>query len=249
MIWMAAEPLIIRDPEPALNWFLENSQTATPLSGQLVRKTMRRICDSQEAEKLNVALDFIAAIPSAAATLAVAALDGLLEGQRGKALVPSRPPADFLAKLAKSPNTEVVARGRRLGTLWGDAAALQSTLKLIADGKANVDQRLQAIQSVRQQKIDAVRETLVKVLAQNDSEKLAQEILRALSEIGGDALAEEILSHWKNYGAATKRLAAEVLTSRGNWTRAFLTAVETKTVEPSEIPVPVLRSLTQSKDD
>lgn len=249
MIWQAAEPKVAQEADPALAWLLENGAATMPLSGQLTRKIMRRLCDLQQAAQLNAALDFITAVLADAAPLAIAALDGLLDGQRGKALVPARPPGEFLAKLAKNSNPEVVSRARQLGTMWGDAAALQSSLKLIQDGQANLDQRLQAIQSVKQQKIDAVRQALVRVLLQSNPERIVQETLRALSEVGGDSLAEDILGHWKNYNAATKRLACEVLTSRGNWARSFLTAVENKVVDRGEIPVPVIRSLTQSKDD
>jgi putative membrane-bound dehydrogenase-like protein len=249
MIWMAVEPKLVQNLEPALEWLRENGPAKMPLSGQIVRKTMRRICDLQQADKLSLALDFVAAIPGESSALALAALDGLLEGQRGKALVPSRPPGVFLAKLAQSSNSEVVSRARQLGTMWGDAAALQGTLKLIQDAQGDLDQRLQAVQSVKQQKIDAVREALVKVLAQKSPEKMIQETIRALSEVGGDSLPDEIIKPWKSYSAATKRTAAEVLTSRANWARSFLTAVEKKIVEPSEIPLTVIRSLTQSRDE
>lgn len=249
MIWMAAEPGFARDHQPALGWLLENGPGIMPLSGEITRKAMRRICDSQKPDFLDSALDFIAAIPGDAAPFALAALEGLIEGQKGKALMPGRPPTEFLGKLAKSSNPSVVARAQQLGTLWGDAAALQGTLKVIQDSQASIDQRVQAIQSVKQQKLDAVRELLVTVLAQSNPERLVQETLRALSEIGGENLPGEIVNRWKKFSPASQRVAAEVLTSRVSWTRAFITAIENKVVSAADLPVTVVRSLVNSRDD
>ncbi|MBM3838735.1 MAG: dehydrogenase [Verrucomicrobia bacterium] len=249
MIWMAAEPLAARDPQPALDWLIENGPDSMPLSGELTRKLMRRLCDTQDSAKLDAAVEFVQAIPESASALAVAALDGLIEGQKGKALVPSRPPGAFVARLSKSASPDVASRARQLGTLWGDAAALSATLKLVENSQASLEQRLQALQSVKQQKTDAVREALVRLLGQTSAERLAQETLRALGEIGGDSLPEEIMRRWKAFSPATQRVAAEVLTSRGNWTRAFITALESKTVSPSDLPVTVVRSLVNSRDD
>jgi putative membrane-bound dehydrogenase-like protein len=249
MIWMAAEPGFARDPRTILAWMVENGKATMPLSGDLARKAMRRICDSQKADGLDLALQFITALPEDAAPLAVAALDGLIEGQKGKALMPGKSSAEFLDKLAKSPNQVVVARSRQLGTMWGDAAALQETLKLIQDSLAGVDPRVQAIQAVKQQKIDAVREALVKVLAQSNPDKIVQESLRALSEIGGDNLPGEIVKLWKTFTPSSQRVAAEVLVSRANWARAFITTLENKVIAPADLPLTVVRSLVNSRDD
>ncbi|MBI2946554.1 MAG: dehydrogenase [Verrucomicrobia bacterium] len=249
MIWMAAEPLAARDPQPALDWLIENGPDTMPLSGELTRKLMRRLCDTQDTAKLDAATDFVQAIPESAPALAVAALDGLIDGQKGKALVPSRPPGEFVARLSKNANADVASRARQLGTLWGDAAALSATLKLVESSQASLEQRLQALQSVKQQKTDAVREALVRLLEQSNLERLAQETLRALGEVGGDSLPEEIMRRWKKFSPATQRVAAEVMTSRGNWTRAFITALENKIVSPSDLPVTVVRSLVNSRDD
>jgi len=249
MIWMAAEPQIGRDPDGALAWLIENGPSAMPLSADLTRKVMRRICDSQRPDRLDTALDFVTAIPENAAPLALAALDGLIEGQKGKALMPARSPADFVNKLAKSSNPEIVSRSRQLGAMWGDAAALQASLKVIQNPQTGIDQRVQAIQSVKQQKIDAVRDVLIAMLAAPSAERIVQESLRALGEVGGDQLPSEILKRWKTFTPASQRVAAEVLTSRNPWTRAFITALENKAISPADLPVTVVRSLVNSRDD
>lgn len=249
MIWMAGEPGFARDPRIAMDWIVENGTTAVPLTSQLARKAMRRICDTQRPESLDLALDFVQQLANRSAPLTLAALDGLLEGQKGKALVPRRAPADFLAALSRNGNGDIVAKARQLGTLWGDAAALQTSLVLVTNPNADLEQRLQAIQSIRQHKIDAVRETLLQVLSQNGPERVLQESIRALGEVGSDDLPGLMLKRWKDLSPSLRRAASDVLISRRNWARAFITGIENRTIDPTELPVPVIRTLLTSNDD
>lgn len=249
LAWMGIEPLFAADPGPGLSWLAENGGSIGSLGPKLARKCMRRICDMQNGEMLNVALEFIAAISPTETAMTVAALDGLLEGQQGKALFPTRSPAQFIANLSKSSNTDIQSRARQLGTLWGDAAALQNTLRLIQNSTASVEQRIQAVESVKQQKIDAVRNVLLNVATPKQPERVAEQAIRVLGEVGGDNVAVQLLPRWKSMTPKLRRAIADVLTSRRPWTQAFLSAVERKEISLGEIPVPVIRSLLESKDD
>ncbi|MDA1273476.1 MAG: c-type cytochrome [Verrucomicrobia bacterium] len=249
MVWMAAEPLIGQDPAPVFEWLLENGTETMPLSGRIAHKTMRRVCDTQSAANLDAGLEFILAVSEKSDSLALAALEGLVDGQKGKALVPRTSPAAFVAALSKSANPEVASRARQLGTLWGDAAALNATLLVIENRGADLDSRLRAIQSVRQQKIDAVRDALMRILAPGTPDPIVQAALRALGEIGGDALPDQILKRWKEFAPASQNVASEVLISRRPWMRAFITGLEDKIVSAADLPVTVVRSLVESNDD
>jgi putative membrane-bound dehydrogenase-like protein len=250
LAWMAAEPAIAENPQPALDWVRDHGVETMPLSGRLLAKTMRRICDARRAEFLDAAVEFLGSLPADAAPLALAAVNGLIEGQKGKALTPGRSPAQTLAKLTSSPNQELAARARELGALWGDAAAMRAALQLAADPRAAADQRIQSIQVVRQLKNDDTRSAMLQLVAQDNPERVAVEALRALGEIGGDnRVAESLLIQWPRFSPGARAAAAEVLASRNSWSQVFLDAVERKTVAASEIPITVVRALFQSKDN
>ena len=136
-----------------------------PLSGRLLAKTMRRICDSAHGEFLNEAVDFLGSLPVEAAPLALAGISGLIEGQKGKVLPPGRLASEVLAKLSSSPNRELAARAQELGALWGDAAAMRAALKLADDPRANPDERVKAIQVVRRLKNDETRDAMLQLVA------------------------------------------------------------------------------------
>jgi putative membrane-bound dehydrogenase-like protein len=249
MAWMAAEPAIAANPQPALNWLRDHGRATMPLSGQLLAKTMRRICDTRRTEWLDAAVDFLASLPADAAPLALAGVQGLIEGQKGKALRPAKPVSELLANLAASPNKALAARAQELGALWGDAAAIRGALKLVVDSRADVDQRIKAIQVIRQLKNEDIRRAMLQLVSPETREPVVIEALRALGEIGGEInVAESIAGQWPNFSPATRRAAAEVLASRNPWSKILLDAVERKTISASDIPTTVIRALFQSKD-
>jgi putative membrane-bound dehydrogenase-like protein len=248
MIWEAAEPKAAEDAEPGLRWLLQHGAESMPLSGQLTRKLMRRICDVHNSGRLDAALKFVEAASGNQAALATAALDGLLDGQQGNILKPESDPDPLLDRLIAGENRELADRARRLGTLWGDNAAIQGTLSVVNDPKATVEQRIGAIHAVRKLRTDAAREAMVKLLTQDSPEALVLEAVRALGEIGGERVGDELVHRWKAFAPETRRAVAEVLASRQSWTLTLLTALESKDVAANEIPATVVRSLSQSGD-
>ncbi|MCI0538564.1 MAG: c-type cytochrome [Verrucomicrobiales bacterium] len=249
MCWMAAEPYVVQDPVAAVEWFPDSGMSKLPLSAQLLVKIMRRVCDLPDGTKLDKSIEALGALTDNHAPLVLAALTGLIEGQRGKARSPGQAAMDVVARFAKSSNPEIAARAQQLGTLWGDAAALNQMLAVMGDTQATMQQRLQAIQAVKQQKIDPVREALLALVGQGTPGRLVEEAVRALSEVGGDNVGEELLKSWKPFTPSARRVLADALASRRRWALPFLAAVERGDISASEVPVPVRRTLTQSKDD
>ena len=235
---------------------------------------MRRICDTGDAAKLDVAVEFIGKVAETSPALAVAALDGMLEAQKGKAVRPGSDTKAFFEKLnaiadgggasvpasrsaqstpgssVASPHQleELRARALQLGALWGDAGSIAATLTMINDPKAATDDRVKGIQAAAQLRNDAAREAVVKVVSQDNPEPVLIEGLRALSELGGDKVGSMIVQRWKDFSSATRRAAADVLVSRHAWTEDFLNAVQDKIISPTEISATVFRSISKYKD-
>ncbi len=248
MIWMAAEPLVAAEPAEAFAWLKDKGAAAMPLSGQLAYKTMRRVCDLQNPAQLDLALDFLGEVPSNEPLLAFA-LNGLVDGQKGKALRPTKSTDAVMQRLLASPREDVARFARQLGALWGDAAAMTASLALVNDAKAPLDERLKAAQTARQLKNDASRAALLAAIAPGNPEPLVLEAIAGLSQIGGDSAADELISRWKNFSPAARRAAAETLASRARWASMLLSALEQKTISPSDISAATIRTLTRSDAD
>src|SRR5205823_860772 len=104
----------------------------------LARKAMRRICDMQDARKLDLAVDFLSQIADKNAGPVLSAIDGLIDGQKAKPLVPNTDTKDLFAKLTANPDAKIQNRARELGTLWGNAASIQATIAAVNDTSLSV---------------------------------------------------------------------------------------------------------------
>ncbi len=247
LIWSASEPLAAKNPKAGLNWLAEHGGDNMPLAGILARKAMRRLCDTSEPVKMDQAAEFLAAVADKQA-LALAALDGLIEGQRAKPLPPTTDTSALLAKLRGSSNEKMKEKAQQLGTLWGDAAAAEKTLSIINDPKNTVEERIKAIQSAKQMKTGATRDVLIKAISSENPEVIVVEALQSLAAVGDEASASAIVNNWKKFSQKIRRIAAEMLISRSQWTRRLLDGLENKEIAPSDISATVARALFASKN-
>jgi len=249
MIWMAGEPTFAKNPRGGLKWLAENGADTMPLSGILTRKAMRRICDMQDAAKLDLTVEFLSQIAEKDAAFVLAAIDGLIEGQKAKPLVPRTDTKELFAKLTANSDARVQNRARELGTLWGNAGSIQATIVAVNDANLSTDDRAKAIEAVKALKNAASTDALLKLVNGNNPETLVIQGMRALGQIGGDNIADDFLQSWSKYSPTARAAAADVLVSRWRWATALLSALESKTISPQELPLTAIRSLGESKDD
>ena len=249
MIWQASEPVFAKNPAPGLRWLAENGAATKPLSEKLNYKAMRRLCDLGEPEKLNLAVSFLAEVSDQDDALVIAALDGLLEGQRGKPLRPTADTQSLFAKLDASTSPVVKQRAQQLGALWGEEKAMAAMFALLADTQGAIPERLKAIQAVAQLKDDTAREALLKVIAAKNPEPVVIAALRGLSGVGGDDVGAQIIGQWQNFSPDARTAAADLLVSRKRWIMSLLSAIETKAIPAGELPVTAVRTLGEIPDE
>ncbi len=248
--WMAAEPVIALDPLHALGFYQQDGAVnALPFSGIVLSKIMRRVCDLGDVEMLSQGLLTLSKLGEAHAPAIAAALRGVLEGQRGKPVAPSAEARALVARWATLQDPAASGAARQLGTSWGEASAIEGSLRLARDKTKSDEERVQAIQAVRQQKLSSVRSALLELVTSDAPAAVSSAALQALSEAGLDETGEEILSRWKALPAGLRSTAASVLTARRRWAQSFLTAIEGRRVQIGELPAPVVRSLLNSKDE
>lgn len=252
MTWMALEPVVEKNARPVLAWFVGNAIDHPEMSAKLLYKIGRRLCDTQDPEKVGLMLTFLEKTPKDSALILRSTLDGLIEGQRGKVTLPAEMNNAVLADLMKHSDRDVASRAQRLGALWGDTGALRASIAALEDNSAPAEQRVATIQSLRQIKASPESSTMIHdaflKLASNPNDRIAVEAIRGMGEVGGQDVPKALLQGWTNFSPAKQRAVAETLTSRREWTEEFLGAIEKKTLSASELPAPVIRALMSSKD-
>ncbi len=249
LIWMAAEPVVVREPELTLGWLAGDGAQYLPLTGRLAAKTLRRLCDLGDRANLDLAMQFLDRAARETPGLAAAALEGMLEGQKGRAIMPRSDASEILARLVQHTDASVRERAQQLGSLWGDASALQASFETALDPAASVDSRLQAIAAVRSQKNTAARDTLLQVLDQKPDPRLATAVVQGLGEVGGDPVALALIERWNALSPSVRREAASMLVTRGGWASSLLSAIEQEKIPTSDIAATAIRALTKSDAD
>ena len=62
-------------------------------------------------------------------------------------------------------------------------------------------------------------------------------------------MAADLLNAWARFTPAARAALADILVSRRGWATALLAAISAKTVAVSELPLPTVRRLVESKDE
>lgn len=250
MYWMAVEPIVAFDPVHALGFYEEDgAMMQMPLAGIILTKIMRRVCDLRDPAKLEQCLVVLSGLTEKEAPTIVAALDGLIEGQRGSASLPGKGAMEVVAKFARLNDPEVAARAQQLGAIWGDPASLKGLLARINDTSATEKSRVEAIQAARQIKGDAVRNTMLQLLDGNNPDALVIASVSALGEIGGDQVGARLIREWAGLSPAARRAVAAAMVSRAEWRSGLLSALEQKTIPVGDLPASTVRSLVNSRDE
>lgn len=250
LFWMAVEPIVAVDPTRALGAFLEDGARSTwPFSAEMLRKVMRRTCDLRNEAILSEVVTTFGRIPSGATQAIVAGLRGLLEGQRGKAIVPTSEAVAVVSRLAASTDAEVSRLAQQLGTLWGDAAALKQVLSRIQNGSTPESDRIAAIQTAAQQKGDDALRTVAGLVAPGNSDALQVAAVRALQQLGAEDTGRQLLDRWSTLSPSVRSAVADLATTRWQWRHALLQALLDGRIKRGEVPPTVVRKLAANPDD
>ncbi|MEN9734623.1 MAG: hypothetical protein RLZ45_2618 [Verrucomicrobiota bacterium] len=250
LFWMAIEPIVAADPTRALGAYLEDGARSTwPFSAEILRKVMRRTCDLRNEAILSEVVTSFGRIPSGATQAIVAGLRGLLEGQRGKAIVPNAEAVAVVSRLAASSEPEVSRPAQQLGTLWGDAAALKQVLARIQNAAAPESDRIAAIQTAAQQKGDDALRAVVGLVASGNSDTLQVAAVRALQQLGSEDTGRQLLDRWSTLTPAVRAAVADLATARWQWRHALLQALLDGRIKRGEVPPTVVRKLAANPDD
>ncbi len=247
LFWMALEPVVAFDPVHAIGFYKQDgAKKQLPFSAGVLRKIMRRACDLRDEVMLSRAVMEFGKIPGDAPDALVAGLQGLIEGQRGKALLPNPAAVAVISKLGGSSDRGVANAAQQLGSLWGDANALKAGLARITDASAPEADRIAAIKVSARVKSDDGRRALLALVAGAGGDSLKVEAVRALQQVGEDDTARQLLEKWSSATPAVRAAIAELSTSRSNWKWPFFSAVERGEVKRGDIPPTVVRTLATS---
>jgi putative membrane-bound dehydrogenase-like protein len=249
LYWMALEPLIANDPMHAMGFYkMALTKRLNPLAGTVMKKLMRRVSDMGDVLLLGQVVEELGDLGEKAEGVLIGALEGLIEGQRGKIDPVSAAAVRVIGELAGHDDTRVASLAQQLGTMWGDAAALKQVLASVEDGSASDAARIQAIKVAGQTKIDVVRRAMLKVVAGASSAGVKVAAIQALTNVGDASTARDLLRGWSEHSPSVRRAIATLCTTRGQWKWPFYDAVARGRVARGDVSPSVVRALANSRN-
>ena len=139
---------------------------------------------------------------------------------------------ELTAKFNKNDNGEITDLVRRLSLIFGDPAALAQLRATLADTKADMSDRIAAIELLSERKVDGLVPQLVKAL---DDQPLRVSALRGLSAYDDRSIPAEVIKRYSKWDEAERIEAINTLASRLSYARALLDAMESKQIPAKDV--------------
>ncbi|MCA9171734.1 MAG: c-type cytochrome, partial [Planctomycetales bacterium] len=174
-------------------------------------------------------------------------LQGILSGFLGRRQV-AAPPGwpELYATLAQSNDTQVREAALSLALLLKDPRATAELRRRIADRDTHADLRNRAIEAL----VATGARDLADLLQSQLSDPLTQAAaIRGLAQVGSDNTPSLLLSHYHTFSAEVKQAAIQTMTSRLDWARVLLDAVQQDRVVKSDLTAFTIRQLSSFHDE
>jgi putative membrane-bound dehydrogenase-like protein len=230
MLWLGVEPLVAGDPRTALE---HAGRSAVPL---VARFTARRVVDMGSEATLESLVAAIAAAPPAQAGL----LEGLRDGLEGRFDVTA--PASWRAlhgRLQRG-DARLAALARDIAQQFGDTETARRNLATIKNGRAPLDDRRRALQTLAGQRRPELVDELAAVI---DDRALRVDGIRAAAAFDDNALGRLLVDRYPTFNAAERYEAIQTLASRPRYGRMLVEAIVKDIVPRTDIPASIPRQL------
>ncbi|MDB6026061.1 MAG: putative rane-bound dehydrogenase [Verrucomicrobiales bacterium] len=136
-----------------------------------------------------------------------------------------------LESFANSSNAELKQAVARI------EAAIESAGVIARNTKANLAEREAAVRLLSGAKGEGELKTLVEFGTQTSNSRLQKAALASLRAQQQPKVSELLLAGWTQYSPSVREAILDILLSRDEGVSALLTAVENRTISPTEIPI------------
>ena len=238
MYWYAAEPLAVADAARAAKLAEES---AIP---QIQSFMTRRIGAIGSDEAITMLVTELGRLKRPAQKLQVlTAINEALRGRRTVAMPKNW--SDVYAKLQAEKDPQVRSQATALGVTFGDVSALDAMRETLADARAGVEVRRDALASLLKARDPKLPSELRGLIADSS---LRSQAIRGLAAYDDPKTPEAILSAYQSLDPATRREALATLAARVAFAKALLAALEAKTVPRTDLTADLVRQLRTHKD-
>ncbi len=240
LIWWSLEQLWSDQPEQALALFDDAAVWRSRLvQNDLLNRSMRRLAIGGQQHDFDRCQQLLARAPdSESARRLVEGFEQAFHGRSVGAL-----PEALAARLSQHQGDSLPLRLRR-----GDPEALQEGLRLLADPRGDLQQRLQLVRLLGDIHLPESLPVLLDVLEQTSDEGLQAAILSSLPRYSDPSVAERLIAAHAGWSQPLRQLACSTLASRPDWGRRLLEATAAGALPAGELSRTIIDQLSMYPD-
>ena len=242
LIWWALEAQVGKvDVSTLIQSILEKKESWNrPLVATFVlERLMKRFSVTGFREDLLSAAKILLAAPDPSSANIL--LRGFEEAYQGRSLVSI--PDELAAAIASSGGGSLALRLRQ-----GQPDAIAKAIESISDTSAKSEDRKQLIEVLGQMSPPEALPVLLKLLASEKKIDVVSATLSSLQSYESDSVAEATIQKFNDLPLGSQRVAEALLSSRARWTKLFLQAVESKSIDGQRIATATVRKMQLHSD-
>jgi putative membrane-bound dehydrogenase-like protein len=247
MIWLAYEPRVSAQRNPALDWLKENALGNPLVIDEIVPRTLRRLVATGKPEDLAACVAFLGDVKDS--TVRRKGLEAMVQALQGRQLDPPPVWKRVLASLSEDKDPEVARLAGRLAVNFRDVEALRRALATAQDAKKPVPERIDAVHDLGLAYPPDALEPLQRLLKLEKNVDLRCEVCRALSAYDRPEIAKAVLASWKDYEPQVRTEAVNVLSGRKDWAADLLAAVGKNEVPRTDLNDNTILRIRALRDD
>jgi putative heme-binding domain-containing protein len=231
--WWALESKAASDRNRVIAMFKESSLWQAPMVNRhIVARLGQRYTAERGDDNLRTAAELLSLAPSAAeADLLVKGMELGLQGDTVKSVPPEM--QKQLANLwATHPHTPTLVN---VATRLGHPEAIQEVLVKVADSKVPEGDRRKFMVILGERRVEKAVPVFIELLQKEKSEGLRLELLNSLQRFTDGKIARTILDLYPGMSAKLRTPALGILSSRAEWARLMLEAVDGGTFKKEQV--------------
>jgi putative heme-binding domain-containing protein len=241
LLWWAVESNCQDHRDRVLEMFREPAVWKLPLvKKHLLHRLMRRFAAAGTRKDLITCAQLLRLSPGAEYSKAL--MRGFEEAYHGRPL--GSLPAELAEALARFGGTSLALQVRQ-----NKPEAVAKALTVIANDKADSNERLQYVQIFGEVKQSKCVPTLLALVSGARDEALRIAALTSLQLYNDHKIAAAVIRDYSKLTDDSRAVAHTLLTSRKPWVVHLLTAVEKGKIDKDTIPLDVVRKMTVHRDD
>jgi putative heme-binding domain-containing protein len=241
LLWWAVESKCADHRDRVLELFREPTVWQLPLVQQhLLHRLMRRFAAAGTRKDLLTCARLLKLSPGATSSRAL--MRGFEEAYHGRPL--GSLPAELAEALARFGGTSLVLQVRQK-----KPEAVARALAVIANDRADVNERLQYVQVFGEVRQGQCVPTLLALVSGTRDEALRIAALTSLQLYDEPAIAADVIRHYSRLTDDSRAAAHTLLVSRKAWAVQLLNAVAQGKIDRGTIPLDVVRKMTVHRDE